>query len=164
MELLQLVHQIGHSWGPVIVVKMYGLEQEAQDEYRKIQEDLTVGEILALQLAVGTSIMAKGSADVARCLFNEDHPLQLLTLIIKTGNRYDRVKRIFALFLQEELSMAPKDVFERENQLLLWVYNAIIQLSGILEDAQRVCPRNRQGCPEEVLSRLVFAGTEQRFS
>ena len=113
MELLQLVHQIGHSWGPVIVVKMYGLEQEAQEEYRKVLEDVTVGEILALQLAVGTSIMAKGPAETTRFLFNEDHPLQLLTLIVKTGNRYERVKRIFALFLQEEMSLAPKVVFER---------------------------------------------------
>ena len=60
----------------------------------------------------------------------------------KTGDRCNRVKRIFALLLQEELSMTPKIVFERENQLLLWMYNAIIQLSGMLEDDAKVCPRN----------------------
>ena len=53
------------------------------------------------------------------------------------------------------MSIAPKVVFERENQLLLWV---IIQLSGVLEDEERVCPRNRRGRPEEALNHLMFAG------
>ena len=82
-------------------------------------EQMTVREILALQLAVGTSVMVRGPVEVANCLFNEDHPLQLLTLIVKSVNRYDRVKRIFAFFMQEDISVAPEVVIERENQRLL---------------------------------------------
>ena len=49
-------------------------------------------------------------------------------------------------------------VRERENQLLAWIYNTMIHFSGVIEDAARVCPKNRQGRIEEDLNNPLFGG------
>ena len=68
----------------MVVEKMYGTKENIRADYLLLMEQMTVREILALQLAVGTSVMARGPVEVARFLFNEDHPLQLLTEIATT--------------------------------------------------------------------------------
>ena len=75
---------------------------------------------------------------MTKFLLPEDHPLQLLTLAVNTGGRYEKVKRLYALFIQESKETALRVVVHRENQLLLWIYNAMMQLSGVLEDATQV--------------------------
>ena len=54
--------------------------------------------------------MAKGPAHVSNFLFNEEHPLQLLTWM-KTGNRNDRVEYL-SFVSPKELSIVPRFVFE----------------------------------------------------
>ena len=48
IELLQLLHQIGQSWGPMVVDKMYGTKETTRAEYLLVMEQMTVREILAL--------------------------------------------------------------------------------------------------------------------
>ena len=71
---LEMLHQIGHSWGPAIVEKLYDIGMEAGHEYRNVMAKISIREILAMQVAVGSTVMAKGPVEVVRFLFNEDHP------------------------------------------------------------------------------------------
>ena len=158
LEMKHLIHEIGHSWGPVIVNRLYGMDIEQASEYLKILGHITVREMLALQLAVGSSIMAKGPVEVVKFLFDDDNPLQLFTLIVLTGNQYEQVKRIYALFMTASPEAMPEIIRRRENQLLSWIYNSQIHISGVVEDASRVCTRGRGGRFEEDPNRLIFAG------
>ena len=82
---------------------------------------ISIREILAMQVAVGGTIMAKGPVEVVRYLFDEDHPLQLPTMIVESGNRYEHVKRLYALFLCDQPGTMTRVIRERENQLLAWI-------------------------------------------
>ena len=158
VELKLLAHEIGHTWGPTFVTRIYHLDCERSAEYLRILGNLSVREILALQLAVGSSMMAKGPVEVVKFLFNEDNMVQLFTLIVLTGNRYELVQRLYALFMRDTAETMLKIIRERENLLLSWIYNSQIHISGVIEDASRVCARGRGGKYEEDPNNLTFAG------
>ena len=56
---LEMLRQIGHSWGPAKVEKIYDAGLEASQEHRKVMDKVSVREILAMQVAVGSTIMGK---------------------------------------------------------------------------------------------------------
>ena len=66
-----------------------------------IMAQMTVKKFLALQVAVGTTFLPRGPSEVTKLCLQKDHPLQLLTLAVETGGEYERVKRLYALFIQK---------------------------------------------------------------